>query len=47
MSIHEELEMLRSLEASGSRVRFLPARRQEILGLLEQGEFDLLSTSCT
>jgi hypothetical protein len=42
MSIHEELEMLRSLEASGSRVRFLPARRQEILGLLEQGEFDLL-----
>jgi CHAT domain-containing protein len=42
MSIDEELEVLRSLEASGSRVRFLPARRREILGLLEQGEFDLL-----
>jgi hypothetical protein len=40
--IDEELEVLRSLEASGSRVRFLPARRREILGLLEQGEFDLL-----
>jgi serine/threonine protein kinase len=42
MPIDEELEVIRSLEASGSRVRFLPARRREILGLLEQGEFDLL-----
>jgi serine/threonine protein kinase len=42
MSIDEELEVLRSLEVSGSRVRFLPARRREIMGLLEQGEFDLL-----
>jgi hypothetical protein len=42
MAIGEELAVLRSLEASGSRVRFLPARRREILGVLEQGEFDLL-----
>jgi hypothetical protein len=42
MPIGEEIEVLRSLEASGSRVRILPARRQEILSLLEQGEFDVL-----
>jgi hypothetical protein len=42
MAIDEELAVLRSLEASGSQVRFLPARRREILGVLEQGEFDLL-----
>jgi serine/threonine protein kinase len=40
--IDDELEVLRSLEASGSQVRFLPARRREILGLFEQGKFDLL-----
>ncbi len=42
VSIDEELEVLRSLEASGSQIRFIPARRREILGLLEQGEFDVL-----
>jgi serine/threonine protein kinase len=42
MAIDEELNVLRSLEASGCRFRFLPARRREILGLLEEGEFDLL-----
>jgi RNA polymerase sigma factor (sigma-70 family) len=41
VATNEELEVLRSFEATGSRVRFLPARRLEILGVLEQGEFDL------
>jgi serine/threonine protein kinase len=38
----DELAMLRSLEASGARVRFLPARRRELLEAFEQGGFDLL-----
>jgi RNA polymerase sigma factor (TIGR02999 family) len=42
MPIDEEMEVLRSLESSGSRVRSIPARRRELLGVLEQGEFDLL-----
>jgi RNA polymerase sigma factor (TIGR02999 family) len=42
MPIDEEMEVLRSLESSGSRVRSIPARRRELLGLLEQGGFDLL-----
>jgi hypothetical protein len=41
-STDQELAVLHSLEATGSRVRFLPARRREILAVLEQGEFDLL-----
>jgi serine/threonine protein kinase len=41
-AIDEELSAIRSLQALGSQVRFLPARRREFLGVLEQGEFDLL-----
>jgi DNA-directed RNA polymerase specialized sigma24 family protein len=42
ISIDEELDVLRSLQTTGSRFRLLPARRGEILCALEQGEFDLL-----
>jgi RNA polymerase sigma factor (sigma-70 family) len=38
----EELAVLRTLEASGSRFQLLPARCSEILKALQDGEFDLL-----
>ena len=42
MSTGEELALLLSLEASGSHVRLVPARRREFLEAFEQGGFDLL-----
>jgi hypothetical protein len=42
ISIDEELDVLRSLQTTGSRFRLLPARRGEILCALEQCEFDPL-----
>jgi predicted component of type VI protein secretion system len=41
-SAAEELALLRSLEASGSHVRVLPARRFELIDAFERGGFDLL-----
>jgi hypothetical protein len=41
-SADEELAILRSLEAPGVSIRFLPARRRDLMRALEQGGFDLL-----
>jgi predicted component of type VI protein secretion system/pSer/pThr/pTyr-binding forkhead associated (FHA) protein/putative methionine-R-sulfoxide reductase with GAF domain len=41
-SADEELAILRLLEASGSQVRVLPARRRELMDAFEKGGFDLL-----
>jgi RNA polymerase sigma factor (sigma-70 family) len=42
LSFEEELEVLRSLAASGSFFKMVPARCYDILKAFEQGEFDLL-----